>query len=249
VTQAPPAVSLVIPVYNEEGRIPRFAGEILSFAAAYPEPVELLFVDDGSSDGTAALLRRETARHPLARVVSYKENAGKGRAIAVGVAEAHGELILFTDLDLSVPLALLPPFLAALRGGADVAIGSRRMPGADIRVHQPWYREFMGDVFRRITRVILLPGVSDFTCGFKGFRAGVAKDLFGSLTIPRWGFDVEILYLARRRGRRIAEIPVTWTNSEQTKVRLGRDVLGSLREIFAIRLKAWRGEYDRPATD
>jgi dolichyl-phosphate beta-glucosyltransferase len=246
VTQGRPTVSLIIPVYNEERRVPVFAGEILRFAASFPEPVEVLFVDDGSLDGTAALLRRETAATPQARVISYSPNTGKGRAIAVGVEQARGLFILFTDLDLSVPLDLLPAFLDALRGGAEVVIGSRRIPGAEIRVHQPWHRELMGDVFRRLTRAMLLPGVSDFTCGFKGFTAAAAKDLFGSLTIPWWGFDVEILYLARRRGHRLAEIPVPWINSGQTKVRLSRDVIGSLREIIVIRCKAWRGEYDRP---
>lgn len=246
-TDGPPAISLVIPVYNEEARIPRYAREILGFATAYPEPVEVIFVDDGSRDGSVRLLEAAISGVARARVIPRPVNEGKGSAIAAGVAAAAGDLVVFTDLDLSVPLDLLPRVVSALRAGGDVAIGSRRIPGADIRVHQPWYREFMGDVFRRLTRAILLPGVSDFTCGFKGFRGEVAKELFGALTIPRWGFDVEILYLARRRGRRIVEVPVPWTNSEQTKVRLGRDVVGSLREILAIRLAAWRGDYDHPA--
>jgi dolichyl-phosphate beta-glucosyltransferase len=208
---------------------------------------EIIVVDDGSPDGTAETAREIAPGLPLpVTVVRTRRNRGKGHALKVGFAHAGGERILFTDADLSVPIAAAASLLDELERGADVAIGSRKMTGAEIVVHQPWLRETMGKVFTLLTRAFIVH-VSDVTCGFKAFRGDAGRDLFAHLRVSDWSFDAELLFLARRRGLTIREVPVQWHDEPDTKVRLALDALHSLIGLVRIRWNSAVGAYRRPA--
>jgi len=194
-------------------------------------------VDDGSTDGTAARAARERVR-----VLRHEPNRGKGYAVRRGMLAATGERRLLTDADLSTPIEELAKLQAALDEGYDVAIGSRAIAGARIEVHQPAYREAMGRLFNRLVQVLLLPGLHDTQCGFKLFSAGAAGAAFAPATLDGFSFDVEALYLARQRGLRIAEVPVTWRNDAATRVGLGGGAAAFV-DLLRIRLRAWRGAY------
>lgn len=241
-----PRLSLVIPAYNEARRLGeplRRAGEYL---ASRPYTSEIIVVDDGSRDDTARVAREAGAKLDVpVTVVRYAPNRGKGYALKVGFGRARGERILFSDADLSTPIEEADRLLEKLEEGHDIAIGSRWLPGADVRRYQPWYRIALGSVFTLLVR-LLLARVTDATCGFKAFRGDAGRDVFSRSRIARWSFDAEILYLARRRGLRVAEVPVAWSDVGGTKVSLGRDAVESLLGLLRIRWNAARGVYDRP---
>jgi glycosyltransferase involved in cell wall biosynthesis len=240
-----PGLSLIVPAYNEAGRIAEPLRAIAAFAAGLPGGAEIVVVDDGSTDATAAVVRELAPVLPVPlALVAYAPNRGKGHALRAGFAAARGARLLFTDADLSTPIEEAPRLLAALEH-ADLAIGSRKTAGAAVEVHQPWLREQMGRAFTWLVRQLVAP-VSDATCGFKAFRGDVGRDLFSRLRIERWGFDAEILLVARRRGYRITEVPVRWADRAGTKVNLARDALRSLGELAAMRWNAARGRYDAP---
>lgn len=241
-----PHLSVVVPAYNEARRLEGPLRTISSHLESQPYDCELVVVDDGSRDDTFALVRRVGAELgvPL-RAFRYEVNRGKGHALKVGFAQARGERILFTDADLATPIEQLGDLDRALDDGCDIAIGSRKKAGADIRVHQPWYRESMGKVFTWIVRG-LLADVSDVTCGFKMFRGEVGRSLFAHLRIDGWAFDAELLFLAERRGVTIQEVPVRWEDQSGTKVRLLRDVWSSARGIVEILVNQRRGLYEKP---
>jgi dolichyl-phosphate beta-glucosyltransferase len=236
-------VSLVIPAFNEEARLGQTLGRILAFLRSQPDTYELIVVDDGSRDRTAELARAYAAAWDGIRVHRLPRNRGKGAAVRHGMLAAHGELVFFSDADLSVPIEALPTFLQSLENGGDVAIGSRQKRGAVIEVHQPLARELLGKAYSRLARGVLGTAVSDFTCGFKGFRGAVARDLFTRQRLAGWSFDAEILYLARRLGYRIVEIPVRWHNDGATTVRLPTDILTSLVGLLTIRPRDYLGRY------
>lgn len=232
-----PRYSVVIPAYNEAGRLPRTLEQISAFLQAGQWDHEILVVDDGSRDRTAEVVRAFAAGHPEVRLLKQPRNLGKGAAIQAGVGAARGELVLFTDADLSTPIEELARLEQALENGAAVAIASRAVAGSRIEEHQPFYREWMGKSFNLLVRLLLLPGIHDTQCGFKLFRRAAAQDLFPRLTILGFGFDVEVLYLARRQGLEIREVPVAWRNSRHSKVSPVRDAWRMLGDLFRV---LWR---------
>jgi len=229
--------SIIIPVFNEEKRLAESLAELLEFADRRSPNCELLFVDDGSGDGTGEVLQNATARSEAVRVLSFTANVGKGGAIRKGMAEAHGDIVLFMDVDLSTPLVYVDAVLAAFEEeSVDIAIGSRRVPGAAIVGHQTWTRESMGRVFTFLSS-LLVPGIKDFTCGMKAFRAEVGKRLFANGVVNDWSFDTEILYLAHKTGWRIVQVPVSWRDVEGSKVRVARNAIISLYQLVALPLR------------
>jgi len=236
-------LSLIIPTFNEERRIGKSLDRILTFLQAQPYPSEIIIVDDGSQDRTVDVVQQRSNSNPPIRIERQPHNMGKGEAIKRGMLQGNGSYLFFSDADLSVPIEALPTFLSILENGCDVAVGSRRKPGAVLEVHQPLYRELMGKVFTWLSNWILDLRVSDFTCGFKGFRREAARELFSRQRLGNWSFDPEILYLAKLKQYRVAEIPVRWRNDRATKVRLWRDVLSSFFGLLYIRLYDLRGIY------
>jgi dolichyl-phosphate beta-glucosyltransferase len=239
----PVSLSLIIPAYNEEKRIGKSLEQIFPFCNALGCPYEVIVVDDGSTDKTAALVRQRFGDQPQLRIIRPPAHRGKGAAVQQGIREGLGDYIFFSDADLSVQIEMLPSFLAELRNHCDAAIGSRRAAGATIAVHQPQLRKMLGKVFTLLSNLILGIRHSDITCGFKGFRREVARELFARQRLHNWSFDSEILFLARIKGYRVTEIPVVWRNDRATKVRLWKDVMASFLGLLMIRWNQFMGRY------
>jgi dolichyl-phosphate beta-glucosyltransferase len=238
----PRALSVVIPAYNEARRLPATLARVGEHLAVRGVPHEIVVVDDGSSDGTAEVAR---AGGEAVRVLRHEPNRGKGYAVRRGMLAATGERRLMTDADLSTPIEELSRLETEIDRGFDVAIGSRAAPGARIEVHQPAYREAMGRVFNLLVQALLLPGLADTQCGFKLFTAGAAEAAFSPARLDGFSFDVEALYVARRRGLKVAEVPVVWRNDAATRVGLAGGGAAFL-DLLRIRLLAWRGAYGPP---
>ena len=236
-------LSLIIPAFNEEARIGKSLNRIVRFLHSQSYSSEVIIVDDGSQDRTVELVREDFGKHPGVRIYQQARNLGKGEAVKQGMLLASGEYLFFSDADLSVPIETLPGFLAHLENHCDVTIGTRQKAGAAIEVHQPLYRELLGRTYTTLSNRLLGLQVSDFTCGFKGFRREAARDLFSRQQIKNWSFDAEILYLAQLKGYRVREIPVTWRDDRDTKVRLGRDIFMSFLELLQIRFYNSQGKY------
>jgi dolichyl-phosphate beta-glucosyltransferase len=230
---------VVIPAYNEALRLPSTLGRVRKHLAERGVAHEIVVVDDGSTDATAEVAR---AAGDVVRVLRHQPNRGKGYAARRGMLAATGERRLMTDADLSTPIEELAGLEAALDRGYDVAIGSRAIAGARIEVRQPAYREAMGRLFNVLVQALLLPGLSDTQCGFKLFTAGAAEAAFSPCRLDGFSFDVEALYAARRRGLRIAEVPVVWRNDAATRVSLGGGGAAFV-DLLSIRLRALRGAY------
>jgi dolichyl-phosphate beta-glucosyltransferase len=228
-------LSVVIPCYNEEQRLPRTIEQVERYLDGQRKPYELILVDDGSADGTRQVMDAAVERHEGVRIEALPQNRGKGRALAVGVHAATGDEILITDADLSTPIEELDKLQAALQGGAGIAIASRALRGSRVEVSQPFYRVLMGKGFNLIVQVVLLPGIWDTQCGFKLFRGDVAHRVFAGLTTDGFGYDPEVLYRARKQGVKIAEVPVVWRNSAPTKVSAVRSSLDMLKHVFRLR--------------
>jgi dolichyl-phosphate beta-glucosyltransferase len=234
-------LSVVIPAYNEALRLPATLARVRAHLAGRGVPHEIVVVDDGSSDATAEVAR---AAGETVRVLRHEPNRGKGYAVRRGMLAAAGERRLMTDADLSTPIEELVKLEAAIDRGFDVAIGSRAVAGATIEVHQPAYREAIGRLFNVLVQALLLPGLADTQCGFKLFTAGAAEAAFGACHLDGFSFDAEALYVARRRGLRIAEVPVVWRNDAATRVGLGAGG-AAFADLVRIRLLARRGAYGR----
>ncbi len=231
-----PQLSIVIPAYNEERRLGPTLERVGAWLDEQGRDAEILVVDDGSADGTSDLVRARAQEDPRVRLLGERVNRGKGYSVGEGVAAARGERILFSDADLSTPIEELPKLEAALeREGAQVAIGSRAKPGASLERRQPFYREGMGRAFNLLVQVLVFPGIRDTQCGFKLFTAEAARTLFAHRRIDGFAFDVELLYVARRLGYRIAEVPVRWVNDEASRVDPVRDSLRMFRDILRVR--------------
>jgi dolichyl-phosphate beta-glucosyltransferase len=230
-------LSVVIPCYNEEQRLPRTIEQIERYLDGKKATYELVLVDDGSQDGTRAVMDAAAANHSAVRVEALPHNRGKGRALAVGVEAAKGDEILVTDADLSTPIEELENLRAALSGGAGIAIGSRALRGSRVEVSQPIYRVLMGKGFNLIVQAVLLPGIWDTQCGFKLFRADIARRVFAGLITDGFGYDPEVLYRARRNGVKIAEVPVVWRNSAPTKVSPLKSSWDMLKHVVRLRLR------------
>ena len=235
---ASPELSIVIPCYNEEQRLPRTIEQVERFLAGDGTSYELILVDDGSTDGTRGIMNAAAGRNPSVRLEALPHNRGKGRALAEGVAIAKGAEILVTDADLSTPIDELDKLRAELRKGAGVAIASRALRGSRVEVSQPFYRVLMGKAFNLLVQAVLLPGIWDTQCGFKLFRGDVAHQAFAALTTDGFGYDPEVLYLAKTRGVKIAEVPVVWRNSAPTKVNPIASSLDMARHVLKIRFNS-----------
>lgn len=239
-----PYISLVIPAYNEGRRIYDSLLTIQEYIDQQPYDAEILLVDDGSTDDTVAVAKAALKGYHGFRVLSYNGNMGKGFALQKGMLSSKGKFIFFMDADLSTPINEMEPFLRQLEQGSDIVIGTRKTDDAIVEKRQPYIRETLGRVFTLITNMLLVNNISDITCGFKGFNKKVVYNLFGRQLIYNWSFDAEILFLAQKLQYKIQELPVTWYDSEGSKVRLSRDVIGSLKGIFEIRLNHLFGRYD-----
>jgi glycosyltransferase involved in cell wall biosynthesis len=241
-----PELSIIIPAFNEELRLPATLERIASYIGASGRETEVLVVDDGSNDGTAAVAEYFQIKMPSLRVVSNGLNRGKGYSVRHGMQEARGRIALFTDADLSAPIEEAGKLIEALEI-YDVAIGSRAMDRSLITVHESPFREFAGIIFNKIVRIILWLPFVDTQCGFKAFRRERCGILFEQQTIERFGFDPELLYLARHHGLRTVEIPVRWGHSAATKVSMLHDSVRMFIDVFAIRWNSLRGRYPRKA--
>lgn len=232
-------LSIVIPAYNEAERIGRTLEAVEVFRASFGRPMEMVVVNDGSRDATVSIVEEFRRTHPWVRLLTNERNLGKGGSLRRGMLEAEGEVVLFMDADLSVPLSDLPPMLGAMRAGDyPVAIGSRRVPGSVLVRRQPWLRESMGRVFTALARMLLHPEIVDFTCGFKAFRKREAREIFSRQERSDWVFDAEILHLARLLGYRVLQHPVHWEHREGSRVRLFRVVGRTLLGLLQVRWKS-----------
>lgn len=235
---------MVIPSFNEEPRLGGTLERVAGYLSAQPYASEIVVVDDGSTDGTVRVAEGFARLHGNVRVVENGRNRGKGYSVRHGVEKAIGDYILFSDADLSTPIEDLQKLFPKLvEEGYDIAIGSRALSGSDIRLHQPWYRELMGKIFNKIVRLCTVRGLKDTQCGFKLFRGPVARELFARQMIERFSFDVEALYLARKRGYRIAEVPVTWYNSPRSRVSIVSDPVRMFMDVLRIRYYDLQGRY------
>jgi glycosyltransferase involved in cell wall biosynthesis len=239
-----PDLSVVIPSYNEELRLPGTLDRIAAYLQTYAGAAEVLVVDDGSKDRTAAVAESYRGKILSLRVVSNGVNRGKGYSVRHGMQEARGRIALFTDADLSAPIEEAGKLIAALENN-DVAIGSRAMDRSLITVHESPFREFAGIIFNKIVRIILWLPFVDTQCGFKAFRRENCAVIFEQQRIERFGFDPELLYLARHHGLRTVEIPVRWGHSAATKVSMLRDSVQMFFDVFTIRWNALTGCYPR----
>jgi glycosyltransferase involved in cell wall biosynthesis len=243
-SSVPPELSIVIPSFNEELRLPVTLAEISAYIRASKRETEVIVVDDGSTDRTADVANSFRGEIQRLRVVANDTNRGKGYSVRHGMTEARGRIVLFTDADLSAPIDEADKLLAAL-ADHDVAIGSRALDRSLISVRQSVFREYAGIVFNFIVRFILRLPFVDTQCGFKAFRRERCRVIFQQQRIERFGFDPELLYLARHHGLSAAEIPVRWANSPATKVSMLRDSLQMFADIFIIRWNALSGRYPR----
>ena len=241
-----PALSIIIPSYNEELRLPASLGLIADYINKSGRDTEVLVVDDGSTDQTAAVAENFRARIRRFRIVPNGENRGKGYSVRHGMTEARGDIVLFTDADLSAPIEEADKLLAAIETETyDVAIGSRALDRNLITVHESGFREFAGIIFNKIVRAVLWLPFVDTQCGFKAFRRERCKIIFEQQRIERFGFDPELLYLARHHGLKSVEIPVRWAHSPATKVNMLRDSVQMFLDVFTIRWNSMRGRYRR----
>ena len=240
-----PQVSIVIPAYNEGKRLGRTLEHVLRCVREREWHAEVLVVDDGSTDGTAAVVQHWREQHHELFLIENPANCGKGFSVRNGLLQAAGEIVMFTDADLSAPIEEAELLFKAIADGADVAIGSRWLDRKRQTRHQPLYRRFFGRCYNRLTRIVMGLPYKDTQCGFKAFRREAAQSIFRLQTIERWGFDPEILFIAQKLGLRIAEVPVTWGHDERSRISYLRDGTQMLREMAQIRSNSLRGRYDR----
>jgi glycosyltransferase involved in cell wall biosynthesis len=244
----PLSLSIVVPAYNEGSRLGESLRGIVNYLDEHAPESELIVVDDGSTDDTASAAREELSNSRTVRtsVISYQSNLGKGRAVRLGLLASRGEIALFTDADLSTPITETPKVVGPIeRGEYDLTFGSRALDRSLIGVHQPWRREQGGRVFNLAVRLATGLPFWDTQCGFKAFRMSVCRPVIEGATIDRFGFDVELLYVAKRAGLRLKEIPVRWDHAEGSKVNVATDSFRMLSEVSRIRQQARRGVYDR----
>lgn len=230
-------LSIIIPAFNEARRLGPTLERILAWLGEQDFAAEIIVVDDGSTDGTGELARQKLEGRLPYRILRNEPNMGKALSVKRGLLEGQGRYLLFTDADLSTPIEEAEKLLAELHAGADVAIASRQLPGAQLVVHQPFYREISGRLFGLLNQLVLLPGIPDSQCGFKAFTKQAAHAILAHQKLSGWAFDAELLYIARRLGFKIAQIPVMWRNDPNSKVRMLRDGLRMAWDLF--RIKRW----------
>ncbi|KKO18923.1 MAG: hypothetical protein BROFUL_02315 [Candidatus Brocadia fulgida] len=236
-------LSIVIPAYNEEKRLLVTVSKVCAYLAQKGFSCEIIVVDDGSTDNTAQIIKEIAGQNDHVVVLTNDRNYGKGCAVRKGMLSAKGEYVFFSDADLSTPIEEIEKFLPYLFGDYDVVIGSRSMSDSEIAIHQPWYRERMGKTFNFIVNLVLLKGIVDTQCGFKGFKKEAAQKVFSKGIIDGFSFDVEVLYLSRKWNFKIKEIPIRWKNSSLSKVKPVRHSLQMLRDLFIIKIQDFKGQY------
>lgn len=237
--------SVIIPAYNEALRLPAYLGEVVAYFDGRDEPYEVVVVDDGSRDETAARVLEAQAGHPSVTLHRLAENHGKGFAVRAGMRAARGALRLMADADGATPIGEVKRLEAAIHAGADVAIGSRALVDPSVSRHVKLHRKLSGGVFNFLVRRLGVPGISDTQCGFKLFRGAAAQVLFEDLRTEGFGFDVELLLLARRRGYRVTEIAINWADQPGSKVGVLTDGPRMVMQILAARRRLSRGEESR----
>lgn len=237
--------SIVIPAYNETARIDHTLEQVLRAVRDRQWSAEVIVVDDGSTDDTPEIVRRFAADHPWLRLLQNPGNCGKGYSVRNGILHAAGEIVMFTDADLSAPIEEAERLFAALRDGADVAIGSRWLDRGRQTTHQPLYRRFFGRCFNQVTRMVMNLPFADTQCGFKAFKRTAAQTIFQLQLIERWGFDPEILFIALKRGYSVREVAVTWGHDERSRISYLKDGIKMLEELVYIRWNALTGVYNR----
>lgn len=238
-----PRYSIIIPAYNESARIPATLTAVLECIRAHHWSAEVVVVNDGSTDNTVEVVRSFMASAPELRILENPGNRGKGYSVRSGMIDARGEVLLFTDSDLSAPIEEAERLFAAIEAGAQIAIGSRWLEAGRQTHRQPFYRQFFGRCFNGVTRMVMGLPFADTQCGFKAFTREAAQAIFPRQTITRWGFDPEILFIAIKHGYRVAEVPVSWAHDERSRVSYLKDGLKMLEEILTIRWNALMGRY------
>ena len=241
---AHPRLSIVIPAYNESARIEDALERVMSCVAERGWDAEVVVVDDGSKDNTAEIVHRWMEQHPRLHLVHNPGNKGKGYSVRNGLLQAAGEIVMFTDADLSAPMEEAERLIAAIEDGVDVAIGSRWMDRTRQTIHQPLYRQFFGRCFNWITRMVMGLPFKDTQCGFKAFKRSAAQVIFRLQTIERWGFDPEILFIARKLKYVVREVPVTWGHDERSRISYLKDGMKMLEDMARIRANSLAGRYD-----
>jgi dolichyl-phosphate beta-glucosyltransferase len=241
-------LSVIIPAYNEEGRLPDSLRQIGAFLGQQAFRSEVLVVDDGSTDGTARVVE-DAARQPNGPRLVRVPHGGKGHACKAGILTARGQWLFLCDSDLSMPIEELARLLPHMNAAHEIVIASREVDGAQ-RHGEPPYRHVMGRGFNWLVQTMAVRGIRDTQCGFKAFRATAARELVAVQTISGWAFDVELLYVARKRGYRIREVGINWYHRGQSKVRPVHDAVAMFREVWQIQLNDRRGAYDyRPMAE
>jgi len=236
-------LSVIVPAYNEEYRLPDSLRRIVGHLGKQEYKSEVIVVDDGSEDGTAQVVEEMMTELPILSLIRT-EHRGKGHAVKRGMLAGRGEYLFICDADLSMPIEELYKFLPPALAGYDVAIASREVAGAR-RYDEPSYRHFMGRVFNWIVRLFAVRGFQDTQCGFKCFKREAAREVFAYQIMDGWGFDVEVLYIAQKRGYKIVEVPIDWYYSANSRIHPLRDSIGMFREVMRIRLNDWRGRYSK----
>jgi glycosyltransferase involved in cell wall biosynthesis len=240
-----PKYSIVIPAFNESARIPATLRSVVDCIRARGWSAEVLVVNDGSRDDTAAVVREFALTAPEVRLLENPSNRGKGYSVRSGILNAVGDIVMFTDADLSSPIEEAADLFAAIAQGADIAIGSRWLATSRQTHRQPLYRQFFGRCFNALTRMVMSLPFADTQCGFKAFTRNAAQTIFQLQTIERWGFDPEILFIALKRGYHIQEVPVSWAHDARSRISYLRDGLHMLKELAIVRWNALSGRYGR----
>jgi len=229
-----PMLSLIIPLYNEAACIEGNLRTVQTYLETTKWEHEVLLVNDGSTDQTAAIVNQVARDNPRVQLITRAKNHGKGYAIRQGMSQAKGQYVIFTDADLAVPEIFLGMCMRELEGGSHVVIGSRHLPDSSFEIRESPLRQLLGEIFRRVTQLSFRLDVSDVTCGLKGFRKECADQIFSRSRLNRWGYDVEILFLAQKLGYHITEIPVRWYHSFDSRVRVGIDSARTLIEMGQV---------------
>lgn len=240
-----PQYSIIIPAYNEGARLGATLDRVLSYVAEHGWAAEVIVVNDGSRDNTEELVQTRAKANPALRLVENPGNHGKGYSVRNGMLKANGEILLFTDADLSAPIEQASKLFAAVEAGADVAVGSRWLQPDLQAQRQSVLRQFYGRSFNLVLRFLLGLKYKDTQCGFKAFRRKAAQTLFSMQTIDGWGFDAELLYIADRLRMNIKEVPVVWSDAAGTRIHPLRDGMKMIAEVLRIRWNALRGKYPR----
>ncbi|MBI2020934.1 glycosyltransferase family 2 protein [Candidatus Giovannonibacteria bacterium] len=237
----PHSFSIVIPVYNEEKRIPKNIDSICEFFSKVPERTEIIFVNDGSRDDTQKILENYKSKYGF-KIVEYKKNTGKGYAVRQGALAASSDWVIFFDIDLATPLSEFEQLKLLMEPSDQIIIGSRRLSGSKVQRSESFLRIFLGQGFSKLSN-LFVPGIPDFTCGFKCFSKEATVKIFPRARINRWAFDTELLYIARLKQIPIRQMPVSWAHDDDSRVRVLSDIVSSAKELLQIKINHWRGLY------